>query len=121
MQSLSIWDVGKCPRADISGRLIFRHQKLSDYMYSTHFSQWSHDDSLLTLRHGSCLSSGASSSSDRSRTILSCINACVFYPSVSAGSPAAESVFTVFHLERMENDVNHKSFPNPFCWCFIYS
>ena len=42
----------------------------------------------------------------------------VFYPSVSVGSSALEAMSTVFHLGRMENDVNLFVLPNPFCFFF---
>ena len=64
-----------------------------------------------------CLNSGASCSSDRSRCVLSFIYSCMFCPSVSVGSPAAESVFTVFHLGKTENDVYHLSLRNALSSC----
>ena len=64
--------------------------------------------------------SGASCSPDRDRCVLSSIYSCVFYPSVSVGSSAAESMSTIFHLGRMENDVSLYFLPNPFYFCPIY-
>ena len=68
---------------------------------------------------GKCLRSGVSCSSDRNRCILSCFFSSVFYPTVSVGSPAAESVFTVFHLGRMENDVNRYSLKSIVFFLFL--
>ena len=43
---------------------------------------------------------------DRKRYVLSSVYSCVFNPSVSVSSSAAESMSTVVHLGQMENDVN---------------
>ena len=69
---------------------------------------------------GKCLRSDASCSSDRKRCVLSSVYSCLSYPLVSVGSSAAESMSIVFHLGRMENDVNLYSLPNLFWLCFIY-
>ena len=52
---------------------------------------------------------------------FSSIYSSVFYLSVSVGSPAAESLSTISHLGRMENDVNLFFLSNPFCFRLIYS
>ena len=69
---------------------------------------------------GKCLRSGAGCSPDRHRCLLSIVYPCEFYPSVFVGSSSAESMSTVPHLGRMENDVNLYFLPNPFCFCPIY-
>ena len=55
---------------------------------------------------GKCLRSGAGCSPDRNRCMLSSVNSCAFYPSVSVGSSDEESMSTVFRLGSIENDVN---------------
>ena len=47
---------------------------------------------------GNCLSSRVSCSFDRNRCVSSCLYQCVFYRSLSVGSPVAEAVFIVLHL-----------------------
>ena len=44
----------------------------------------------------------------------------VFYPRVSVGSSAAESISTVFLPGRIENDVNPKFLSNSLCFCLLY-
>ena len=44
----------------------------------------------------------------------------VFYPLVSVGSSATESMSTVFRLGRMENDVVPYFPVNPFSFCLMY-
>ena len=59
-----------------------------------------------TLRHRKMSEIWRKLLRDRNRCVLCSVDSCVFFPSVSVGSSAAESMSTVFHLGRMENDVN---------------
>ena len=105
-QLLSIWDFGKRPKAHTSGYLLFKRRKVSVYMYSIYFALRSRADSLLTRRGRKMSEFCCKLFFPAKLMYLSYIYSCLFCPSVSVGSPAAESVFTVFHLRRMENDVN---------------
>ena len=106
MRSLSVSDVGKWLKADTSGYLLFTHRKLSEYMFSNKLynaeSWWFTVDKDI----GKCLRYGVSCSSDQNRCVMCCIYICVFCPSVFVGSAAEESISNIFHLRRMENDVN---------------
>ena len=117
-----IWEVEKCLNADTSEYLLFRHRKLFDYMYSIIFHivdlKWF---SKKPSNIGKSLRSGAGCSFNRNRCVLSCVISCAFYPSVSVGSSAAEWMsLPLFHLGRMENNVNPKSLTFSFCFCSIY-
>ena len=111
---LFTWDIGICLSTDKSGYLLSRYRKLSVYSYLIiqHYYQ--------VLRHQNCLKSGASCSPNRNRCVMSSIYSCVFYSSVFVVSSAGPSIFTLFHLGRMENDVNLYFLPNPFYFCPIY-
>ena len=72
MQLLSIWDVGKCLKADISGSLLFRRRKISDCMYSNLLSiaeLWWFSIKLSGI--GKCLWFDVNCSSDQNRSLLS--------------------------------------------------
>ena len=68
---------------------------------------------------GKCLIFGTSCSPDRIPCALSSVYSCDFYPWVSVGSSAGESVCTILHLGRMENDVNLSFLANPFCFSLM--
>ena len=107
MWLLSIWDVGNCPEAYTSTFLLYRHRKTSDYMCSG--TLYIVDLLWFIIKlpgMEKSLRSGAGCSSYQNRCSLSSACSRVFYPSVSVGSSAAETMCTVLHLGRMENDVN---------------
>ena len=117
MRLLAIWDVGKSLRADTSGFLLYRHRKMSAYMY------WN----ILCIV-ALCIVSNSQTSeivwyltqaSPPTETDVFCLYTHRFYPSIFVGSSAAESMSTVFCLGRMENDVNAYLLPNPFCFYLI--
>ena len=54
---------------------------------------------------GKCLRSPAGCCSNQYLCVLSSVYSFVFYPMLSVGGSAVESLSTVFHLRRMENDV----------------
>ena len=122
MRLLSIWDVGKCHKADTSGSLLFRHRKNSHNMYSNiHYiaESWWLNINPPTLENVYGLVKAALPT--KTDVLLYCEYSCMLHLQISVGSSAADSVFIVFQFRLLQNDVNIYSFPNPFCLCFIYS
>ena len=119
MQLLSIWHVDRSSKSDTLSYLLFRHRKMSVHIYSKFFALRSHGCSSFILRLWKMSEFWCKLLFRKNQFGLSCMYLCVFYLSFSVGSPAAESMFTVFHLGWTENDINHYSLPNPSGSCFI--
>ena len=121
MRLLFILEVVKCRNADTSSFSPFRRRKTSDYTYSNkrYIAEWwwfSNNSQTSEIIWG-LVQAALPTETD----VFFCVNSCVFFSSVSDGRWAAESVFAVFHVKRMENDVNLQSLPNPICLCFTFN
>ena len=114
MQLLSFWDIGKCLCTDTSG--LFIVQTLENVCL--HVVKYSVPCSLVSNSRTSknVWDLAQAAPPDQNRCVLSNIYSCVFYPSLSDGSSAAESMSTVFYLGRMENDVNLYFLPKSLCF-----